>query len=324
MSKIKEFHRYMKCLPAWILVLILITVVVIAGTAKADDNIYIKSNNILFANSTDNSTNFTIVFSENIINDVIVDNSSIYLTTGYHLYSLNKSTGYINFMDSIIGTTGLKQTDNYLYATTYSVLYVVNKSDGSILYWKNYNQQLNDIYTEFGLGMGLQGPQGPQGLQGIPGVNGTNGTNGTNAYVLCGANLSCNVNDRNTTIDDNRTTTGQISFWVDNNSNVIPLGFINNTNGSIFYNGSLNKITFIGDVAGSVTIDVYKGNFTTYPTLTKIGTITVTTALKYQDTTFFGFTTTNFIDGDYFAFDITSASLFTWIRCDIKTVRVGL
>lgn len=171
--------------------IILLSIAMLAITCSADDTIYAKSNNILYANSTDGTVNFTVVFSENIGSDLLIDESNIYLATGYKLYSLNKTTGSINFMDSIIGITDLKQSDNKIFAKTYSVMYQVNKSTGAVEYYKNYNKVLNSIYTFFGM-QGLPGPQGPEGPQGPNGATGAQGPEGPQGpagpYINVGAN----------------------------------------------------------------------------------------------------------------------------------------
>lgn len=137
-----------------VLVTVAATLLLSATIASAGNDVFIVSRNVLYGNSSDQAINFTSVFSEDITNDILIDNNSIFLTTAYKLYSLNKTNGYINFMDSIIGTTSIKQSDNYIYATTYSVLYRVNKTSGAIEQQKNYNQVLNAIYTFFGVQTG--------------------------------------------------------------------------------------------------------------------------------------------------------------------------
>jgi hypothetical protein len=115
---------------------------------------------------------------------------------------------------------------------------------------------------------------------------------------------------------------GDISFYANNNGNLITTGSIGN--GTVHYNGKLNEIIILADQAGNASIDVYQGNYSTYPTQTKIGTITMVNSTKYQDSLFSGFSTTSFSDDDNFGFVINSTSPptnITWIKGDIETVR---
>jgi hypothetical protein len=92
-------------------------------------------------------------------------------------------------------------------------------------------------------------------------------------------------------------------------------------NATAHYNGTLANVIILADVIGNVSIDVYQGNYSTYPIQTKIGTITLTKVQKYTYSVYSGFTSTTFVDDDNFAFNITSASNITWIKGDIETVR---
>ncbi len=157
----------------------MVTVLVLHSVLAQEDDVYIVSGNNLQKNS-----NFKVVLSEKLLSDLLIDNSSIYLNTQDFLYSVNKSSGVINYKVNINRIKSIKQTDTFVYAQTEYVVYQVNKSDGAILQKQIYSSLIDSIFTIFGL-TGSSGLPGPQGPQGVPGANGTNASisNGTSANL---------------------------------------------------------------------------------------------------------------------------------------------
>lgn len=146
MSKLKEliyFLKYRKTQLAIGLFLILIT---LPSFVKADDSIYIKSNNIVQKNN-----DFKLILTNNITSDLMIDSNNIYFYTNSNFYIVNKSDGNINYKIFISGIKEQKQTNNFTYLKTDYQIYKINKSSGIIEQKQVFNSIIEKLNSFFGV-----------------------------------------------------------------------------------------------------------------------------------------------------------------------------
>jgi hypothetical protein len=153
--------------------------------------------------------------------------------------------------------------------------------------------------------------------------------------VFCGVNMSCNqtgdiINLNSLSLKGDTGAAGSnatvqntstISFIVNNNQSVIIpgiKGFIKPGK-----NGTLNSITIISNETGSVTLDILKSNYSSYPAMTTItsgGFVVLSSAQKMNNLTLPGYNTTIDIN-EFYIVNVKSATTiklfslfmgFTW------------
>jgi hypothetical protein len=89
------------------------------------------------------------------------------------------------------------------------------------------------------------------------------------------------------------------------------------------FSGAIQGVTLISDVSGSVTIDVQTVAYSSYTgpssasTITASATPALSSAVKYQDTTLTGWTT-SLAAGTMVCFKLSSPSTLTWAAINIK------
>ena len=86
--------------------------------------------------------------------------------------------------------------------------------------------------------------------------------------------------------------------------------------------GTITKATLLADVAGTATLDVWKDTYDNYPptvadTITASAKPAISSALKYQDTTLSGWTT-SLNAGDILACNIDSCSTATRLTLQLE------
>lgn len=92
---------------------------------------------------------------------------------------------------------------------------------------------------------------------------------------------------------------------------------------SIPYNATLNNVTMIADVSGVCIIDIFKSNFSTYPTSSSICSTslpTISGAIKSVDASLAGWDT-NIQSGDILDFQVLSASNITKLNLTIGATK---
>jgi len=92
---------------------------------------------------------------------------------------------------------------------------------------------------------------------------------------------------------------------------------------SVPYNATINSVTMVADVSGSVVADIKKSTFASYPTTASICAAakpTITNNIKYSDNTLTGWTTT-ITSGDVLQFVIDSASTITKLTITLNVTK---
>jgi hypothetical protein len=82
--------------------------------------------------------------------------------------------------------------------------------------------------------------------------------------------------------------------------------------------GTITKVTLLADQSGSIVIDVWKDTYANYPptdadSITASAPPTITTAVKSEDSTLTGWTT-SVAAGDCFGFNVDSATTVTRVH----------
>ena len=103
-----------------------------------------------------------------------------------------------------------------------------------------------------------------------------------------------------------------IGYTIDGNGNVITTG-IAGAGIRLPFAGTINSVTLLADVSGTIQIDILKGTYSGY--IFTSGSIcasalpALSSAVKYEDTTLTGWTTA-FSAGDVFRFQVTTSGSF--------------
>lgn len=129
---------------------------------------------------------------------------------------------------------------------------------------------------------------------------------------------------------DVTTTAGSLATTVKSNLKLEAINAILNGGGSaipvssqgdivIPFAGTITGVTLLADVSGSIVIDIWKDTYANYPptiadTITASALPTISSAIKSQDTTLTGWTT-SVTAGDVIRFNVNSCSTIT--RCNI-------
>lgn len=146
MIKLKEIiyllnnKKFLLCAGLIFILLSLISLV------KADDSIYIKSDNAIMKDDQ-----FKIVTLSNVTSDIMIDNINIYFYTEKNFYIANKSNGNIIYKINILGIKQQKQTNNYTYVKTNNQIYKINKTSGVIEQKQVFGNVIDKIYSFFGV-----------------------------------------------------------------------------------------------------------------------------------------------------------------------------
>ena len=88
------------------------------------------------------------------------------------------------------------------------------------------------------------------------------------------------------------------------------------------YSGTISKVTLLADVSGSVVVDVWKDTYANYPptvadTIAAAAKPTISTAVKSQDSTLTGWTTSVSV-GDIIVFNVDSVTSITWLTVQLE------
>lgn len=115
------------------------------------------------------------------------------------------------------------------------------------------------------------------------------------------------------------TTTGSINYVIDGGSSVIVDGEKNPLRIPTGFTGTITGVTLLGDVSGSIVIDIWKDTFANYPptvadTITASAKPTITTDTDSEDTTLTGWTKT-LTAGDVLLFNVDSCTDIT--KCTV-------
>lgn len=88
------------------------------------------------------------------------------------------------------------------------------------------------------------------------------------------------------------------------------------------YAATIQSVTLLADVSGSIVVDIWKDTYANYPpvvgdTITAAAKPTISAALKSQDTTLTGWTT-SIAAGDVLGFNVDSATTVTRVSLILK------
>lgn len=91
------------------------------------------------------------------------------------------------------------------------------------------------------------------------------------------------------------------------------------------YACTINRVTMLADVSGSIVVDIWKDTYANFPPLvadsiTASAKPTITTAVKSQDSTLTGWTT-SISAGDILAFNVDSATTITRLNLILKVTK---
>jgi hypothetical protein len=114
-----------------------------------------------------------------------------------------------------------------------------------------------------------------------------------------------------------------LTFVKDNNGVVLPTGI----QGDIYvpFNCTITEVTMVADQTGSIVVDFWKAPYTSYPptvanTITAAALPTITSAIKYTDSTLTGWTTSVSND-DIIRININSATAIQRINISLTVTR---
>jgi hypothetical protein len=137
-----------------------------------------------------------------------------------------------------------------------------------------------------------------------------------------------------TTINGTSCTIGSSCTVVTSNQNIRRIGYVFDGGGSalsgtldacqvVDFGGTITGVSLIADVSGSATVDVRTVAYSSYTGASSASTITasdtpaLSSAIKYQDTTLTGWTT-SLSANTVVCFHVTSPATATWIMADVK------
>lgn len=114
-----------------------------------------------------------------------------------------------------------------------------------------------------------------------------------------------------------------ISFLIDGGGSAITTGVKGDL--EIPFNCTINSLTMLADQSGSIVVDIWKDTYANYPptvadTITASAKPTISTAIKSQDTTLTGWTTT-ITAGDSLRFNVDSATSITRVLLSLKVTK---
>jgi hypothetical protein len=114
-----------------------------------------------------------------------------------------------------------------------------------------------------------------------------------------------------------------ITFIIDGGGSAITTGIKGDL--EIPFNCTINQATLLADQSGSIVIDVWKDSYNNFPatdadSITASAPPTITTALKSQDTTLTGWTT-SIAAGDILRFNVDSITTVTRVTLSLKVTK---
>jgi hypothetical protein len=164
--------------------------------------------------------------------------------------------------------------------------------------------------------LGLTGFTGPQGIQGVTGpAGGPTGTQGPTGVTGATGNTG-------------PSQVFGVQFIIDGGGSAIVAGL----KGYLHFDFAcvINEVTMLADQTGSIIVDIWKSAYSafnpgTHPvvgdTITGASVPTISSGVKYQDSTLTGWTTAVSAD-DVIAFNVNSASTVNRVTVDLKVTRL--
>lgn len=118
-------------------------------------------------------------------------------------------------------------------------------------------------------------------------------------------------------------TTSSITFIIDGGGSTIATGIAGDL--EIPFNCTINRATLLADQSGSIVVDIWKNTYANYPpvvgnSITASAIPTITTAVKSQDATLTGWTTT-INAGDTLRFNVNSVTTIQRITLSLRVIK---
>jgi hypothetical protein len=135
--------------------------------------------------------------------------------------------------------------------------------------------------------------------------------------------LSLVTGDADATLDVANIRTASITFIIDDGGSVIATGIKGDL--EIPFACTIQAVTLLADQTGSIVIDIWKDTYAAYPptvadTITASAKPTLSSALKSQDTSLTGWTT-SISAGQILRFNVSSASAVTRVTLSLKVLK---
>ena len=135
--------------------------------------------------------------------------------------------------------------------------------------------------------------------------------------------LTLTTGDADSTLDVANVRTASITFIIDDGGSVIATGIKGDL--EIPFGCTIQAVTLLADQTGSIVIDIWKDSYAAYPptvadSITASAKPTLSSALKSQDTSLTGWTTSSSA-GQILRFNVSSASAVTRVTLSLKVLK---
>jgi hypothetical protein len=189
------------------------------------------------------------------------------------------------------------------------------RTDNGTVYVKTTGAGTTSGWTQ-AAGGGSTGPTGPSGPSGPTGAGTTGMTGPTGPSGPSGAT---GTGATGPTGPSGGTLTRTIPFIIDGGGSAITTGIKGDLH--IPFACTITAVTMLADQSGSIVVDIWKDTYGNYPptgadTITASAKPTITTAVKSQDTTLTGWTT-SISAGDTLRYNVDSITTLTRVSVQL-------
>lgn len=170
---------------------------------------------------------------------------------------------------------------------------------------------------------GEDGPIGPPGLRGLTGLTGAAGPNGPPGFGFPGVDGEDGLDGWIPGPQGNpgpSTRTSSMGIVIDGGGSAITTGI----KGDLYVpvGCTITQVTMLADQSGSIVVDIWKDTYANYPptiadTITAAALPTISTAVKSQNSTLTGWTT-SVSAGDTLRFNVNSVTSITRLTLSLK------
>ena len=148
-------------------------------------------------------------------------------------------------------------------------------------------------------------------------------TAGTGAAEEIAAGTGVTLSGGSLAVAEN-TRTATIGYVIDGGGVAITTG-VAGAGLQVPYACTINSVTLLSDVSGSIVVDIWKDTYANYPptvadSITASAKPTLSSATKYEDATLTGWTT-SIAAGDILRFNVDSASTVTQVVVILKVTK---
>jgi hypothetical protein len=148
-------------------------------------------------------------------------------------------------------------------------------------------------------------------------------TGGTGVTEEIGVGAGVTLSGGSLAVTEN-TRTATIGYVIDGGGAAITTG-VAGAGLQVPYACTINSVTLLSDVSGSIVVDIWKDTYANYPptvadSITASAKPTLSSATKYEDPTLTGWTT-SIAAGDIFRFNVDSASTVQQVVIILKVTK---